>query len=182
MNTLKKITCLLFSILLMHSVSAQDADGHLSSLKGENTLGIGLGLPYGGIGFRVGSNIADELNLFGGFGYQVAGLGYNFGIMKDFASSRQAQFYLTGMFGTNAAIKVEGLSEYNKTYLGLSFGLGVKVNSRKKEGNYWDLGLLLPLTSSQFKADERTVENDPRVSDFRSASPVLIVIGYNFNL
>ena len=157
-------------------------DQHLSSAKGETTLGLGLGLPYGALGARLGVNIMDELNLFGGVGYQISGVGYNVGILKDFPSSRQTQFYLTGMYGTNAAIKVDGASEYDKVYTGATFGAGIKVNSRKTEGNYWDFGLLAPLRSSEFKDDEDTVKNDPRISDFTGASPVLIVVGYNFNL
>lgn len=93
-----------------------------------------------------------------------------------------AQFYLTGMYGTNAAIKIVGLPEYNKVYTGPTFGLGVKINSRKTEGNYWDVGLLLPIRSSGYKDDEEAVDNDPRISQFRAAFPLLIVVGYNFNL
>lgn len=157
-------------------------DKHLSSRKGENSLGIGVGLPYGGlVGIRLATNIADELNLFGGVGYQISGVGFNAGLRKEFASSSMMQFYLLGMFGTNAAIKVVGLPEYDKVYTGASFGMGIKINSRKTEGNYWDLGLLTPLRSSQFKEDEDKMKNDTRISSYTSAWPVLICVGYNFN-
>jgi hypothetical protein len=161
----------------------QESPGtHLSSQKGETTLGLGIGLPYGAIGLRLGVNVTDGLNLFGGAGYQISGLGYNIGILKDFPSSSMTQFYLTGMYGTNAAIKILNLSEYDKLYTGPTFGLGLKVNSRKTEGNYWDVGLLVPIRSSDYKEDEMAIKNDSRISEFRSPWPVLIVVGYNFNL
>jgi len=155
---------------------------HRSSQKGQTTLGLGIGLPYGAIGLRVGTNVTDGLNLFGGLGYQIAGVGYNVGLLKDFPSTGRAQFYLTGMYGTNAAIKIVNLAEYNNVYTGPTFGFGVKLNSLMKEGDYWDFGLLVPIRSSDYKADETRIKNDPRIEVFQAAWPVLIVIGYNFNL
>lgn len=163
-------------------VNRDDKKNHLSSQKGETTFGLGIGLPYGAIGLRLGTNVADGLNLFGGVGYQISGVGYNIGLLKDFPSAGMTQFYLTGMYGTNAAIKIVDLSEYDKVYTGPTFGLGMKINSRNTEGNYWDLGLLLPIRSSDYKNDETAVKNDPRISKFQAAWPVLIVVGYNFNL
>lgn len=181
---MKKFILLSICLLFLQIAYAQDdvQETHLSSQKGETTFGLGLGLPYGGIGLRLGTNIIDHLNLFGGLGYQISGVGYNIGLRKDFKSSNMAQFYLTAMYGTNAAIKVKGLPSYDKVYSGASFGLGVKINSRSKEGNYWDLGLLLPLRSSRYLDDEKAVRTDPRITGFTAPWPVLIVVGYNFNL
>lgn len=175
-----KIILLLFCTLTVQLAVAQDE--HLSSKKGQNTFGLGIGLPYGALGIRFGTNLVDHLNLFGGAGYQISGLGYNFGLMKDFKSSRATQFYLVGMYGTNGAIKIEGLPEYDNLYTGATFGAGMKINSRSHEGNYWDLGLLLPLRSSDFKETMDTLERDSRVTGLTSPWPVLIVVGYNFNL
>jgi predicted porin len=86
------------------------------------------------------------------------------------------------MYGTNGAIKVDGLPEYDKVYTGASFGLGIKLNSKGDNANYWDFGLLYPIRSSSFNDDYDTVKNDPRISDISSPWPVLIVIGYNFTL
>ena len=179
-STLIKISLILIFSFVGTITAAQD--NHLSSMKGESSLGIGIGLPYGALGIRFGTNLADNLNLFGGLGYQISGVGYNLGLLKDFKSSSSTQFYLTGMYGTNAAINVEGLSEYDNVYTGATLGMGIKINSRKTEGNFWDIGLLIPFTSSSFKEDEDQVENDPRVAEFNGAWPVLITVGYNFNL
>jgi hypothetical protein len=188
MSIRKKQTLLIAFLLITLTAFTQDTGdrdakkNHLSSQAGETTFGLGLGLPYGALGVRLGTNITNGLNLFGGVGYQIAGVGYNIGLLKDFPSSGMTQFYLTGMYGTNAAIKVVGLSDYNKVYTGPTFGLGIKINSRKTEGNYWDVGLLVPIRSDNYEEDERAVRIDPRISKFQGPFPLLIVVGYNFNL
>jgi len=177
---MKKLTIVLLLLIMVYSGFAQD--NQVSSEKGKVSLGVGLGLPYGAFGARVGYNVIEGLNLFGGIGYQLSGVGYNFGLRKDFRSSKMVQLYITGMYGTNGAIKVDGLPEYDKVYTGASFGLGIKLNSKGDNANYWDFGLLYPIRSSSFNDDYDTVKNDPRISDISSPWPVLIVIGYNFTL
>jgi hypothetical protein len=178
---ISKIVVLLFASSVI-TLTGFAQKNHLSSQKGESNFGLGVGLPYGGMGIHFGTNITNGLNLFGGLGYQVADIGYNFGLRKDFESKNLVQFYLSGMFGTNAAIKIEGLSEANKTYRGASFGAGVKLNSRRKEGNFWDLGLITPVRTSTFKNDLNQLKIDPRISDLTDPFPVLFVAAYNFNL
>ncbi|MEW7278347.1 hypothetical protein ABW636_07105 [Aquimarina sp. 2201CG1-2-11] len=180
MKTLKVIFLVISLLAVSNYNHAQEI--HKSSEKGKSTLGVGVGFPYGAIGARFGVNVIDHLTIFGGVGYQLSGVGYNFGLLKDFKSKTATQFYLTGMYGTNAAIKIDGLSEYDKVYTGATFGLGIKINSKRKEGNFWDVGLLLPIRSSSYKNDERQVENDPRISEFTKAWPIGITIGYNFGL
>lgn len=183
MRKLKFVLAGLLFLIFSSKINAQDkVPNHLSSLKGENTLGVGIGLSYGAIGARFGTNVADHWNLFAGIGYQLVGIGYNLGLMRDFESRGSTQFYLTAMYGTNAAILITGTDEYNQTYTGLSFGAGIKINSRKKEGNFWDLNLLVPIRSEAYKTDENRVLNDPFIRDFTRALPVLFTVGYNFNL
>ncbi|TRX59100.1 hypothetical protein FNH22_11290 [Fulvivirga sp. M361] len=180
MRTIVLAIFLFLTLSVSLPLSAQDI--HKSSQKGEASLGLGLGLQYGSIGARLGLNLADHFNVFGGLGYMIAGVGYNIGLQYSLPSTKQTEFYFTGMVGTNAAIKVEGLSEYDEVYIGPSFGLGVKVNSLKREGNFWDFGLLVPITSTSFKDQQDAIKNDPRIAEFTEAWPVLIVVGYNFNL
>ena len=176
-----KILLLSFLLLLASVQLTYAQKDHLSSQKGKTTLGIGLGLPYGGIGFNVGNNISKGLNLFGGIGYQLAGVGYNFGLIKSFPTNVQTEFYLAGMYGTNAVIVVDGASEFDKLYTGASFGLGVKINSVKTEGNFWNLGLLVPIRSQEFKDDEEALRNNPDII-LQDILPFTIVVGYNFTL
>jgi hypothetical protein len=178
---ISKIVILLFASSVI-TLTGFAQKNHLSSQRGVSNFGLGIGLPYGGMGIRFGTNLANGLNLFSGVGYQVADVGYNVGLMKDFKSKNLAQFYLSGMYGTNAAIKIKGLPESSKTYGGASFGIGIKLNSRRKEGNFWDLGLITPVRTSAFKHDLDQLKIDPRISDLTDPFPVLFVAAYNFNL
>ena len=144
-----------------------------------STFGVGLGLPYGAIGFKFEYTIADQFGMFLGLGYNLVGLGYNAGVSYSFKTDGRANPYLMGMFGTNASSKIVGAPEYDKSYVGPSFGAGVKVHSYKKNGNYWDFGLVVPVRNSDYKNTIDAIKNDPRIEDFTKAFPVLLVIGYN---
>ncbi len=176
------LVCCMLSLQLTYAQEEVEYQNHLSSEPGIGSFGIGMGLPYGGIGGRLGVNMAKGLNFFAGFGYQFTGLGYNFGLRQDFPSKKMAQFYLTGMYGTNAGIKIEGTTEFDKLYSGLTFGLGVKANSFSREGNYWDIGLLVPVRSSDFSDDWDALSDSPIISDLQEPWPILLVVGYNFSL
>jgi len=115
-------------------------------------------------------------------GYHLAGPGYNFGMLYSFPSNGEIEFYLTGMYGTNGATVVEGLTDYDEVFMGGTFGVGVKLNSRRKEGNFWDFGLLVPIHGTDFDDQISAIKNDSRVGGVTEPIPVAIVVGYNFNL
>lgn len=179
---MKKTILLILTVSLLQFGFAQEGKLHLSSSAGQMSMGIGLGLPYGAIGGRLGINLIDHLNLFVGLGSHISGVGYNVGLRKEFPAKVASQFYLTGMYGTNAAVKVKGLAKYDEVFTGGSFGLGLKLNSKRVEGRYWDFGLLYPIWETDFYSVQRAVKNDPRITGYTEASPVLIVVGYNFAL
>ena len=153
---------------------------HLSSAKNHAALGIGLGLPYGALGIKFGYNPANNTTLFGGLGYNFVSAAFNVGLLYSFPSKSQTEFYLTGMYGTNRAIRIEGLSSATESYHGPSFGIGIKINSLRKEGSHWDIGLLVPI-SPEFEDDFDTFESQG-VDFVMDPWPVLISVGYNFSL
>ncbi len=153
---------------------------NLSSERGHGAIGIGLGIPYGGIGARMNYNLMAHTTLFGGVGYNLADVGYNLGMRFVIPSNRQTEFYLVGMYGTNASIRIEGDSDANQSYYGPSLGVGVQINSLGREGNYWDLGLVLPFRSSSYDRDLDNLKN--YYYDIIEPWPVLISVGYNIHL
>ena len=66
---IKHFSFLLCFFVIISAATAQDSEGYSSSAEGESALGLGLGLPYGGIGGRFGYNVVDNLNVFLGFGF-----------------------------------------------------------------------------------------------------------------
>lgn len=143
---------------------------HLGSEEGITHLGVGFGLPYGGFGVKLGHNLAQSLTLFGGLGYNLDAAGFNAGLMYMFPSTKQTEFYISGMYGYNGVIIFEDYHKFNKTYYGPSFGAGFKINSRMNEGSFWDVSVVIPV---------RTEEFGQLAEDYL---PFTISAGYNFML
>lgn len=173
-----KIT--LFTLLLAFALMAPLRAQHLGSTKNQVGIGLGAGLPYGGLGAKVSYNPADQFTLFAGLGYNFVGAGYNGGFLYSFPTEKQTEVYLTGMYGYNAVINVEGSPSQQKTYMGPSFGVGVKINSLRKQGAYWDLSLLVPARSQDFKDTWDGIKADPNIQIETDPWPVLFSFGYNF--
>jgi hypothetical protein len=173
----------IFTILLLSMIAAGPLYAqHKGSAKDQAAIGIGFGLPYGGMGGKLSYNPADQFTLFGGLGYNFLGVGFNGGFLYSFPTSTQTEVYVTGMYGYNAVMNVEGFSNYQKTYGGPSFGFGVKINSLRKEGAYWDLSLLIPARSQSFKDTWDEVKRNPYIEVTSDPWPILFSFGYNFPL
>lgn len=163
--------------------NAQSEDSNsIYSKNGKTHLGIGTGLTYGGLGARLAFSLHDNFGLIGGLGYNLVGLGYNAGVITYFPSSTKTQAYFCALYGYNSVIKVEGLSQLDESYNGPSFGFGMALNSRSNPGNYWDIGIIVPVRSSDFKDDWDIIKNNPSITVQSDPWPILVNIGYNFRI
>lgn len=175
-----------FIILLSLLVFQSQAQSKYNSYKGskgdvdEVSVGVGLGLDYGGFGGNILVYPQENIGLFVGAGYAFAGLGYNVGAKFRFAtkSSSSIRPYLIGMYGYNTAIAVPNAARYNKFFYGTSFGFGIDRDSRSGNG-YWSFALLLPVRGSEvdnyinyLKTQQVVLQN--------SLSPIAFSIGYHF--
>ncbi len=143
------------------------------------SLGLGLGFDYGGLGAQVAVKTSDEFALFAGLGTAIAGPGYNLGARYFIESKRPEQFYVHAMYGYNAVIVIQGMSEANKVYYGPSIGGG--INLPNKNNTFWEFALNIPFRPSDFRDDWDDLNNDPDIQINRLL-PFTISIGYNFNL
>jgi len=171
---------MVFVILI--SVPNLLAAQHMSATKGKSFVGVGIGLPFGGFGGRLSYNPADQFTLFGGAGYNTLGLAANGGFQYSIPSQKQTEFYFTGMYGYNSLILMEGAPRYNKTYNGLSLGAGIKINSFRFEGSYWDLGLLAPFRPQSYRDDLDKIRKSPLMEINAEPMPVLFYVSYNIML
>ncbi len=178
---------ILFSFLTLSGLWAQDSSQtklQTSHSDKHFSFGMGLGLHYGGLGMKAAyggfGESLEGLNVFLGVGYYINDPGINIGVQNFFPGKGFSQFYLSMMYGTNATIVVDGASNYNENYYGLSLGAGLRLNSKKLPGSYWDFGLIIPSRSADYKDDVRRLNNDPLISDVTPPFPVLVNIGYNF--
>lgn len=172
---------MLFSVLLcVSSAFCQDAEPVNDVTESKTTLGLGMGIDYGGFGGQVNFQINPKVELFGALGYNLDGAGFNAGGKVRLAPKKRVCPTLGAMYGYNGVIVVKGLDNASKTYYGPSFGFGLEVNSRSND-NFWNFGLWLPIRSSEFKDDFDALDSNPEI-EISDPLPVTISVAYHFKL
>jgi hypothetical protein len=149
------------------------------------TLGLGLGLDYGGIGANILVYPGKNLGLFAGGGYAIAGFGFNAGIKLRFLSEKSTSswtFFLIGMYGYNTAIAVKNASGLNKLFYGPTIGLGFDFKSRPANRGYWSFSLLVPIRGSDVDNYIDDLESNYGVVFENKPLPIGIAIGYRIIL
>lgn len=172
---MKKVLFAFVTFLLLNSATEAQSANTL-------TVGLGLGLEYGGFGGQVGYQIDDQLGVFVGLGTAFVSSGYNVGAKYLLKGKSKEQFFLEAMYGYNAIIFVNNPSGGNirNVYYGPSFGAG--VNLPNKGGNsFWHLAVLLPIRSSGYRDQWNAIKNDPDI-DTTFSLPFSVSIGINFKL
>ena len=121
-----------------------------------NSMGFGLGIPYGILGANVDLNVIPNLNITagGGIGYSV-GFKYFFRSI-DYTCRPRASIY----YGTNA-VKVTEYSGSDKEddidlYDGLSLGIGTQWMWGLRKSNGLDLDMIFIVMTTLDEADEFT--------------------------
>jgi len=71
------------------------------------TMGIGLGLDYGGIGARIAYSPVKYLDVFGGLGFNFIGHGANGGLSYNILPGRSCIPVVNIMYGYNAVLRID---------------------------------------------------------------------------
>lgn len=169
----------LLSGLLLGSVEVLGQSDH-----GKRGLffGVGMGQDVGGIiGARATYWVAPFLSGFVGGGWALVDPAYNAGIELRVPSARRGSFFVTGMYGYNAAIRIEGKEELNALYYGPTVGAGLILNQRTNE-HYWRFSVNLPFRPNAFEADWQAIKDRPNIEVNQEAWPITLGIGFHFNL
>ncbi len=189
---MKKLFTLFIIIVLFVSQSfSQQEYENLSKNKNSfdfNSLadfGAGVGLNYGGLmGVQLQYVPAKHLGLFGSAGYYIVGFGWQVGAMGYITPkvpSKPFRVYGTLMYGTNAAIYVEGTDIYNKIYNGISIGGGVEMRFGNSKRNGINLDLFYPIRSDDFESDLNMLKHNNRI-DITEPLPVTFSVGYHYEI
>lgn len=145
--------------------------------------GFGLGLDYGGIGINLSVFPHRNIGIFGGTGFNFAGVSYNVGlkgrIMSKDRTTRISPFFIA-MYGYNAVIVVFNSSSLNKTFFGPTAGIGIDLYSRNHK-NYWTFGLLIPVRNQEVFDYIDYLEDDRGVEFGSELLPFSITLGFHFN-
>jgi hypothetical protein len=170
-----KNLCLVLLLLWPGLAYSQD-----SADESKGDFGIGIGLDYGAIGGRFAFRPSPKVALLAGLGYNLNGLGYNFGAALRLSPGKRTVPYLSAIYGYNGVIVIDGASQYNKTYYGPSVGFGLEFHSKKKTGNYFNLEMFVPFRSSEFTNDLNAIKNNPSFKLQSEPWPIAISLGYHW--
>lgn len=147
------------------------------------SLGLGIGLDYGGFGVNALYCPHENLGLYAGLGYALAGTGVNAGMKLRFVPRTQ-KTRLSGfgllMYGYNAAIVVMDDSEHNKLFYGPSAGVGIDYRRKHAGKGYWSFALLLPFRNASVGEYMDELETKHNIQFENELIPVGVSIGYRF--
>jgi hypothetical protein len=178
----KNLLAAVFSLCMGAMLYAQDSSSS-SNRVDQFALGVGLGTDYGGIGANAIYYPIENVGVFGGVGYALAGAGYNAGVKLRWVTRRSVDPYFVAMYGYNAAFVVADANQFNKLFYGPTVGLGVDFRSKKPhKTGYWSLAVLVPIRSSEVDQYESYLKNSQGIKFENELIPVGISIGYHFIL
>lgn len=116
----------------------------------KTTIGVGMGLDHGGVGFQAAIYPIKEVGVFVGAGYAIAGMGLNTGLkLRAYDEGKAVNFYCQAMYGYNAGVYIIGNGSHNKFFFGPSFGGGLDWRPWGIGREYFSFGLVVPVRSDR---------------------------------
>lgn len=176
-----RLSILLVTCGLLAQAVAQEAVPSIPkpSVSDSPHMGLGAGLDHGGIGLRVDVPLNHHTALVAGGGYALVGIGWNAGLLLRFMPDKKIGVYGTAMYGYNGVIKIQGGSQYDAMYYGLSVGAGAEFRQLHTT-NFWKIAVLVPLRSPEFYDDWDALKNNKAIEVKQGPLPIAISIGYHF--
>jgi hypothetical protein len=144
-------------------------------------LGLGTGMDYGGLGFKVEYLPIKYLGTFAGIGYNLRELGFNAGVQFRPLPDAKVEPFVIAMYGYNAAMNIKGWEEVSKSYYGFTTGVGGELKVGRKKNRLY-LGVLLPFRSKEFKDNYDMVKNSPGIKLSNDILPIGISLGFNWSI
>lgn len=145
-------------------------------------LGLGMGQDVGGIiGAKATYWVAPYLSGFVGGGWALADAGWNAGVEVRMRSQQRVQPFLTGMYGYNGVIHIEGLEKLDKIYYGPTIGGGIFLRQRRKH-NYWRFSINIPFRPAEMFDDWEAIKLRPDVQVINDPLPITFGAGFHFAL
>jgi hypothetical protein len=178
-----KLSFLLCFMFLVIVLNAQNQPS-ITRIPDKATIGLGMGLDYGGFGANFLYYPQKNIGLFVGGGYAIVDFGFNGGIKLRLVSdkpSAKISPYLLAMYGYNAVIGVSNATEYNKIFYGPSLGFGFDFSRPEKRG-YWAVALIIPLRGSEVNTYIDDLKDNHGVTFKNDLLPIAVSIGYRFIL
>lgn len=167
------------------SINYFDGQSQIEKELDKASIGLGMGLDFGGFGANILAYPQKNIGIFGGLGYALAGVGFNVGAKLRLASNSvksKISTYGLIMYGYNASISVKNATELNKLFYGPSVGIGFDTKPHPSTGNYWSIALLVPFRSSDVDNYIDDLKQNHGVEFDNELIPVAFTIGYRFKM
>jgi hypothetical protein len=183
---MKKLPVLFLMVLLVFAFDVKGQDTLAVQPKYDVlSIGLGAGLDYGCFGGSLLLYPQENVGLFAGAGYAMAGIGVNGGI--KFRATSKNSFstvnpYFLAMYGYNAVITVANATQFNKFFYGPTVGIGIDMRSNASSRGYWSVALLIPLRSAEVKDYMDDLKNNHGVEFKNDLWPIGFSFGYRFIL
>lgn len=179
---MKKVILVILLGLLLFSTNSNAQDSiKIPARIDKFTLGLGMGLDYGGFGGNLLFYPQKNIGIFAGVGYALAGMGYNFGTKLRLVPNKPTAGitpFLLAMYGYNAAIAVSNAKEYNKLFYGFSAGIGFDTRLKPTKSGYWSFALIVPFRGTDVTEYMDDLKQNHGVEFKNDLLPVAISIGY----
>ena len=166
-------------ILLLVTVAASPLKAQFAN---KLSVGIGIGIDYGGIGSRVTYESGRKLGIFASAGYNFDAVGFNIGGQFLFLEKKSVDLFLCAMYGYNTVLGLTGSGgfESTATYYGPSVGGGAKLKVGASKTSYVCFEVILPFRPGA--VDDAI--HDLRLLGYKVDDPLPVgfSIGYHFRL
>jgi len=189
----KMILLLVFSNLMITPLMAQvnvrqndeesKNEEHVSTLKHNFDIGVGLGCDYAGVlGLKLSYVPNPYFSLFVSGGFAMFEFAYNLGACYHLVpktSKKSIRPHIKAMYGYNEIIVLFDDKEYNQLYYGFTPGIGVEFRTHESKNRGFDFDLNFPFRSDKFKDDFKKIDENPDV-DIKKPFPIAFAIGYHW--
>ncbi len=184
---MRTLTTIGLILLLTAHLNAQNGNTQTpfqaSTPVDQISFGIGGGLDYGGFGANLSFYPIQNVGLFGGVGYAMAGAGWNAGVkLRHIPKKPDARVRPFGlaMYGYNAAIAVLNASQHDKLFYGPTLGAGIDLHRNPMKRGYWSFAIIVPIRKAEVNEYMDILESVYNVDFQYRLFPIGASIGYRF--
>jgi len=184
MKQLFFVLILVFTFAIQSKSQIQDTSEFTQPID-KVSLGIGMGFDHGGFGGNILVYPLENIGIFAGSGYALAGLGVNVGAKLRFLSKKPNTKicpFIMGMYGYNSAIAVTDAEELNKLFYGPSLAFGFDSKKKPYKSGYWTIALTIPIRGSEVGDYMDDLEENHGVEFKNDLLPIGFSFGYRIIL
>lgn len=183
---MKKSTAYFFFFFLFLTSHLKAQEGTEYSFQPDKfSIGLGIGQDYGGFGGHAIVYPQQNIGLFAGLGYNLAGFGYNVGFKLRLVSQKpttKVNPYAVLMYGYTAAIMIQDASQYDKIFYGPTIGFGIDLKSNPSSKIYYSFGINFPVRGTEVDDYMADLKKNHGVVFKNDLFPITFSLGFKYIL